>query len=363
VNIVRCVTVFWGLSVFAVSGYGETLEAIRQQFEIYHRFSGEIEILSSDDAKEIDNVLKRTETKRLAVRKKLDKALTERKPNKNLPSPLFAEDYAAPFFHYVAVERASAQRSLQRGNLDEVITSVRYVYRLADELSVSGSLELRTVAALVRLQMIETAQLLVLHPLCQHVHHERLYKILEDQINNRTTDTVIWTRYRDEGKQFFADVTREGLDKTVTPNLLEELAERRAFREYEKAPVECVTHDQSVFLAALEEIVESCSMPFFQRQPVLRQLNQEIRELQGAANEPVFAILLLRDVSSAMRLFAQERSGIETAYIALSISLDDQKRYKMLNFLTGNEYEIRLITDGVMCTYEGNVTPFYVPYR
>jgi hypothetical protein len=350
-------------SILTVSGYGETLEAIRQQFEIYHRFSGEIEILSSDDTQEIDDVLKRTETKRLAVRKELDKALTERKPDRNLPSSLFAEDYAAPFFHYVTVERAFAQRSLQQGKPDEVIPSVRYVYRLADELSASGSLELRTVAALIRLQMLENAQLLLLYPLCRHEHHELLYKILDDQINNRTTDTVIWTRYRDEGKQFFADVAHHGLGKMVSPNLLKEFADSQAFREYEKVPVERAAHDQSVFSKALEVIIESCSVPFFQRQPVLRQLNEEIRELHGTTNEPVFAIRLLRDVSSAMRLFAQERSGIETAYIALSLSLGNQKHYKMLNFLTGSEYDIRLLTDGAMCTYDGNIKPFYVPYR
>jgi len=359
----RCFTVLGVSSLLTFSGYGETLEAIRQQFEIYHRFSGEIELLSSGDTKEIDNVLKRTETKRIAVRNELEKARTERKPDKNLPSPLFAEDYAAPFFHYAAVERAFAQRSLQQGKPDEVIPSIRYVYCLADELSASGSLELRTVAALIRLQMLEIAQELVLHPLCRHEHHEELYKILDDQINSRTTDTAIWTRYRDEGKQFFADVINYGLDKMVSPNLLKEFADSRAYREYGKEPVKRMTHDQSVFDKALEVMIESCAVPFFQRQPVLRQLSKEIQELQDTADEPVFAILLLRDVSSAMRLFAQERSGIETAYIALSASLGNQQRYKMLNFLTGSEYDIRLITDGAMCTYEGNIKPFYVPYR
>jgi hypothetical protein len=64
-----------------------------------------------------------------------------------------------------------------------------------------------------------------------------------------------------------------------------------------------------------------------------------------------------------MRLFAQERSGIEAAHIALSVALGNHNPRRIINFLTGNEYEIRLITDGIMCTYQGNVKPFYVPYR
>jgi len=361
----RCL-VFILFSLPAVHGYGDVLETIRQQFEIYHRLPGEIEILATDDLKEIDNVLKRTETKRLVVRNKLDQ-LDEvpavPPPKRELPSPLFTEDYVAPFMHYVTVERALAQRSLQQGKLDDVLQSFRSVYRLADELAVSGSLELRILAARCRLQMLETAQSLVSHPLCRHEHHELLYKILDDQIKNRDTDEVIWTRYREEGKQFYETIARRGFDPMISPNVQKELMERRALSKYEGAVFERFNHDRSVFLRVSEVMVESCSQPFFQRQPALRQLETELRERRESADEPVFALLLLRDVTSSMRLFAQERSGIETAHLALSVSLRIRSRPIPLNVLTGNEYEIRLIPNGVMGTYEGNIKPFYVPYR
>ena len=359
----HCLTLFFISSVLASNGYGETLEAIRQQFEIYQRLSGEIEILSTDDAKELDNVLKRTETKRLAVRKELDRAQNERKKSRNLPSPLFAEEYAAPFIHYVAAERAFAKRSLEQGKPDDVIPAIQYVYRLAEKLSESGSLELRTVAALIRLQMLETAQLLVFHQNSTQEHHKLLYKILEDQINSRTTDAVIWTHYREEGKQFFADVTKHALDTLISPELLKKLMDKNALSQYQQAAIESVEYDKSVFLHLSEVIIKSCDVPFFKRQPLLRTLDNELRKQRGAAKEPVFALLLLQDVTQSMRLFAQERSGIETAYLALAASQGNQERSKTLNFLTGNEYEIRLIADGVMCTYAGNVKPFYAPYR
>ena len=357
----RCF-VFVVVLIAAVNVYGDVFETVRQQFEIYHRLPGEIEILATDDLKAIDNVLRRTETKRLTVRKELDKALTVQRPKRELPSPLLADDYIASFTHYVAVERAFARRSVQQGKLDDALQSFRYVYRLAEELTASGLLKRRT-AALFRLQMLEIAQSIVSHRLCRHEHHEALYQILNDQINNRETDEIIWKRYREEGMQFFENITRRGFDQMIAPNLLTELMERHAFRAYEKAMVERFNHDRSVFLRVSEVIIESCSHPFFLRQPTLRQLDTELRERRGAADEPVLALLLLRDVTSSMRLFAQERSGIETAYLALSVSLGIRSRQRPLNFLTGNEYEILLITNGVMCTYEGNVKPFYVPYR
>jgi hypothetical protein len=355
--------VFVGFSMLAANVYGEVFDTIRQQFEIYSRFSGEIEILSTDDTREIDNVLVRIETKQQAVRKKLDKLDEIRPPKRNLPSPLFAEDFAAPFIHYIASERAVAKRALQQSKPDDMMQAIRYVYRLTDELAESGSLELRKVAAITRLQMLEHVQSLLLHPLCRHEHHEILHKLFDDQINNRVTDTTIWTRYHDEGKKFFEDAPRQGLDKMVSPKLRKELADKPAFSEYEKSPVERFSHDQSVFRRVSEVIVESCSEPYFQRQPELRTLDKELREQQGTTTEPLFAVLLLRDVSETMRLFAQERSGIEMAHLALSVSLKGQSRNKTLNFLTGNEYEIVLITDGIMCTYKGNIKPFYVPYR
>ena len=359
--LLRCF-VFVVFSITAVNVYGDVFETVRQQFEIYHRLPGEIEILATDDLAAIDNVLMRTEAKRLTVRKELDKALVTQRPKRELPSLLLAEDYIAPFRHYVAIERAFAQRSLQQGKPDDALQSFRYVYLLAEELTASGLLKRRT-AALFRLQMLEVAQSIVFHPLCRHEHHEALYQILGDQISNRETDEAIWTRYRAEGIQFFENITRHGLDPMIAPNLLKELMERHAFREYERAMAERFNHDRSVFLRVSETIIESCSRPFFRRQPTLRQLDTELRERRGTADEPVLALLLLRDVTSSMRLFAQERSGIETAYLALSVSVGIRNRQRPLNFLTGNEYEIHLITNGVMCTYEGNIRPFYVPYR
>ena len=357
----RCFA-FVVVSITAVNVYGDVFETVRQQFEIYHRLPGEIEILVTDDLRAIDNVLRRTEAKRLAVRKALDTALTLQRPKRELPSPLLADDYIAPFTHYVAVERSFARRSVQQGKLDDALQSFRYVYRLAEELTASG-LRKRRSAALFRLQMLEIAQSIVLHQLCRHEHHEALHQILKDQITNRETDEIIWTRYREEGIQFFENVTRHGFDHMIAPNVLKELMERHAFREYEKAITARFNHDRSVFLRVSEAILESCSHPFFLRQPTLQQLDTELRERRGTADEPVFALLLLRDVTSSMRLFAQERSGIETAYLALSVSVGIRSRQRPLNFLTGNEYEIHLITDGVMCTYKGNIKPFYVPYR
>jgi hypothetical protein len=176
-------------------------------------------------------------------------------------------------------------------------------------------------------------------------------------------DQTIWGRYREEGKRFFEETTHSGLEKTVAPNLLKELSDRRALEDYKKRPAKRWAHDQSVFLQVMSAVIESSEMPFYRRQPVLLHLNKELEERRGTTDDPVFALLLLREVSESMRLFAQERTGIEMAYLALSASLQGPQRRKVMNFLVGKEYELPLIPGGNMCTYEGNIKPFYVPYR
>lgn len=350
------------LIAFAVNGYGDTLDTIRQQFEIYHRNPGEIEILATDHIEQIDNVLKRTEAKRLTARKELDKKQTTEQSKKDLPSPLLADGYAMPFIHYVTIERAVAKRALQQGKPDDAMQSIQYVYRLADELSESGSLELRTVAALTRLQMLETVQSLLQNPHCQSEHHILLHTLFDRQAN-RVAEKTIWTRYREEGKHFFEETARSGLEKTVSPDVLKKLLDRNALDEYQKAPVERFSLDQSVFHQVMSAVIESCEIPFYRRQSIIQHLNKELRERKGTATEPVFTLLLLQDVSESMRLFAQEQTGNEMAYLTLSAALNGQSQRKTMNFLTGKDYEFRLIPDGIMCTYEGNIKPFYVPYR
>ena len=376
--VLRCL-VFILCSILAVSVHGDVLETIRQQFEIYHRLPGEIEILATSDTEKIDDVLQRTETKRLAARKALDKTQTvgtqtagaqtagqsAATPKEDAPSPLFAEGYAAPFIHYAAVERAFARQSLQQGKPDEVMQSIQYVYHLADELSEAGPLELRTAAALVRLQTLEIVQALLLSPHCRRVHHEALHALFYRQAS-QVDEKAIWMRYREEGKQFFETTKVRGIDRTVSPNLLKELSGRPAldgYRRTSRTSAERLSYDQSVFLQTMSTVIGWCETPFYRRQPTLQQLNKEVKEQQGTTTEPVFALLLLRDVSETMRLFAQERTGNELAYLALSASLHGPPRRKMMNFLTGNEYEFPLMTGGIMCTYEGNIKPFYVPHR
>ena|GEM_PF-1990302 len=363
--------------LFASNVFGHPFDVIRQHFEIYQRFPGELEIFATDNTEEIDHALNRLKPKRLAVRKALEEnaSVEELDTQPALPTLLFADDWLAPFLDYILAERAFAKRSLQRAagdrvEIDEAVKAVQYAYRLADEFSLSGSMALRRAAARIRLQMLEIAQLIVQHPRCRADHHQALYSILEEQINHRQTDKAIWENYRDEGLRFFTKMETEGADAVIPADVYKKLLDRKAFGDNKtaRAIAERTADDKSVFSRVSSAIIESTSLLYFQRQAILRAFDQEIRQRRGAENEPVVSILLLQDVSEMMQQLAQERSGIETAYLALSASLgypnrNRPDRSKMLNYQTGNAYEIRLIPDGVMCTYQGNIKPFYVPYR
>lgn len=358
----QCCIIF--IILFAGFANADTLETIRQQFEIYQRHSGEIEILSGSNIQEIDNVLDRTRTKRQTVRQELDKMPEEKQSYKGIPSLLIAEHYSVPFSFYVAIERAFAHRSLQQEKPAEAMQSIQYVFRLADALSETESLGLRRAAALMRLQMLETVQTFVLNPHCKQEHHALLYTLFETQLHRRKEpDKITWTHYRKEGERFFDDAKRLGLETMVLPILLKDLLNRHALDGYESKAAERLAHDQSVFLEVMSVIIDSCEMPFYRRQPVIQRLNKELLERQGTQDAPVFAILLLQDVGESMRLFAQEQSRMEMVYLTLAAYQKRQNPHKTMNFLTGTEYQFPLFTGGIMCTYDGNIKPFYLPYR
>jgi hypothetical protein len=354
----NCTVILFSFSCAA--GWGsEPLETIRQQFEIYTRHSGELEILQSGDTKQIDGVLKRTEAKRFTAQKELDKESQKIE----LPHTLFAADYAAPFLHYSAVELAAAKRSLQLGKPDEAVKSIQYIYRLADKLSLSGLFDLRLAAAKIRLQTLELIQTFLLSPICRSEDHQTLYGLFERQINHTPADKVTWTQYQTEGKKFYEKIIQEGFEKTIPQSMLKELLDRNAFDAYQQGTAEQFLRDQTIFLRVMGTVIESCELPFYQRQPVLSQLKLEIQERQGTSAEPVIAGILLQNIAEDMRFLAQERTSREMIYLGLSVSRNGRQRQATRNFLTGKEYELKLIPDGVMCTYEGNIKPFYVPYR
>jgi hypothetical protein len=200
-------------------------------------------------------------------------------------------------------------------------------------------------------------------PCCRHKDHETLYRLFEDQLARRLNDKVIWTQYRQEGEKLYERIFRGGWEQILPYELQQTLTKRNAFASYKKQITVRLKQDRECFRQLMRAVIESCECPYYQRQKVMAVLETELRNRQGTLGAYVFAGLLLQEIPDSMRLFAQERTANEMIYLSLSVSVKGQSQPKAKNFLTGSEYKVQPIPDGIMATYDENIKPFYLPYR
>jgi hypothetical protein len=301
------------------AGLGDILQ---KNFAVYNANKGELELLDGGNAADIDGVLQRTKEKRDAVRQGLDENLRFASPASPAVT-LTAE-------HYCKTERAAAKRALQRGSVDQAAEALQYILQLSQQLCSAGQYDCRLAAAKIRLQTLPALQDVLLHPKTAQKHYTELHEILRQQLDRWTKDKDIFAEYKTEGLRVYQVTDAEKQDKNV-------------------------------FERAINVIIDSCELPYYQRQPVLRELKAQMGSEYSVSKD------LLKVIPDAMELLALERTQCEMTYLGLSIALGQErianKTLPPLVPLTGEGYETKLITGGIMITYPGNAKACYVPYR
>ncbi|MDR3182038.1 MAG: hypothetical protein LBT89_03810 [Planctomycetaceae bacterium] len=306
------------------SGSAEELgQLLQTHFAIYNRNQGELELLDGSNTADIDGVLLRTAEKRNAIRQAVQDNVRFENPSAQTV-PLLAE-------HYGKTEQAAAKRSLQRERIDQSVEALQSLFQFSQQLCDAGQYDCRLTAAKLRLQGIPLVQDVLLHPKTRHTHYVGVYEMLRVQLDRWTKDKDIWTEYKTECLRVYA--------LTDTPQ-----------------------QDKPFFEKAVNVMIESCSLPYYKRQPVLRQLKEQVR-----SGTPAISKDLLKVIPDAMEQLALERTQCEMLYLGLGIALRKEQRVvhtqPPLVPLTGETYSIKLITGGIMITYPGNVKACYVPYR
>jgi hypothetical protein len=329
------------LGVIPTMFAGDVGAVLQKHFAVYRDNVGELEILEGDNEKDIDGVLKRTAEKCDAVRNTLDGNHCV-----FIEQDIFVLCAAE---YYCTVERAKAKRALQNAQIDSAIRALCYTLHLAECLCKADAAlqapprtatiyDARLAAAKLRIQTVPVIKDALLHPAMTEKHYTVLHELLRRQLDRWTKDQNVWTEYKAECLRVYRLPAMQA---------------------------ESAAQDKPVFERAVDVIIASSALPYYKRSPVLQKLKEQIAK--NERQETDMSRRLLEVIPDAMELLALERTQIEMIYLGISIALGHERGTYTgkppLVPLTGEEYEIKLITDGIMVTYPGNAKACYVPFR
>ncbi len=341
---------------------------------------GEWQIPAADlDA--VQPTLERLEPKRQSIREKLlqeDVCFSFEFLHPENQEAVPTGDSADFLSDYLLLEEFAIAKALRNGDMDEAITSLSFVFRLAQLAAEVPSPSIRMRAAECRIRAIDILQTLLQNTHCQGPHAQRTLGMLQEQLDAWTPESVAWKGDRASGMKVFNLVRQYGLLGALEPDEIDELIERGLIqtREIKEGPNkgeerevgDKLRDDEIYYLKTMTTLIAACDEPFFKRTAVLQNIEKERQAWYDTSEEKTVSELLLRFFSQSMERFALDRAKCEMAVVALTTSLNRQMQVGV-NPLSGDKYDVHRIQDTtengsrrmVVVSFTGNVHPFRIP--
>ena len=287
--------------------------------------------------------------------------------------------FESDFLQIVAIaaglEACYAAEHLANDRVDDAVTSVETMLALANHLSWEKHVSSRVLAAQIRGDALNVMGGLVGHSQAQPQHAERLLGFVQAQLDNWPADSRAWVGDRAIALHFY-EVTRAGhLVSMLSAVELSAFVRDKKIRQLKHASSSELDADQRFYLDAMHQVIASCSegspaaksVPYFRRQQVFTDIEQELTNRTDTASYPMIAgQILLTDLRRSQQVFVRDRARTEAWALALAASLGKPlKRYE-INPGTGKPYDVRLMrrlvaVRGVATGIEDLDAPVMVP--
>lgn len=333
---------------------------------------GEVWGISDETLEQLSEVLPRFETKRLTIRNILNRSdscfyfLFEHDEEFGEIIDLQAANYLED---YLLLEEYAIAAALRDNRMEDALDSLVYVFRIAQLASAIAVPAARSQAALIRLRAVDVMQTIVLNPKFNKRYLNGLYSMLKEQLEYWTPDHAVWVADRASGLKTYHRILQYGLEAALTPEEIQELEKRDLLtfiaRKHKKRKKNTVDNpnktedteaneiketiilknnfhfghvsDELFYLRSMQKVIDAGKKPFYQRIPLLSEVNDEVVREMGKESAPVIAEILLRGIVHSMRLHAQDRASCEMAFLAMSVSLEKP----MLKSLISNPFSAK----------------------
>ena len=277
---------------------------------------------------------------------------------------------------YALLEEYAIARALLDGDIDTAIDALAYIFRITQLASTLGNVGVRGDAAMVRLRAFDVMQRVILDAKFEKKHMNRLREMLMEQRDHWTTEYFTWFGDRASGLMLYQRIFVDGPINALTPAELAVWEKReiyssedagrlqnvfvRAFRKYHEA-------DAAFYLQSMQKILNISDKPLVGRLDVLNKINRDIlaaqdkRDKDEISMEFFVANLLLQDVDRMMRIFVQDQSALDRAYVAMLLSLGQNNTNGFSDPATDKPYEVHKENGWLSISTANLPRPFRVP--
>ena len=267
---------------------------------------------------------------------------------------------------YALLEEYVIAQALHDGNIHEAMEALAYTFGIAFLASQLADVGVRADVAHVRLRAFDVLQRVVMDPKFERQHMVSLRNILLQKYQTRTPEQTAWFGDRADGMMKLHHIMMDGIG-ALEPVELEWLKLRGAENDFRRRPRKYHEADMLFFLQSMQKVIDVSNQPLLKRQDVFNQIHREMRakehtyDKEGFALDPFVSGLRLKDVGDFMHLFAQDRSVLNRAIVAVLHSLGQGNTDNYRDPFTDKPYVVEQ-ADGVLSISAALLPrPFQVP--
>ncbi|MHB0959244.1 MAG: hypothetical protein ACYC0X_23770 [Pirellulaceae bacterium] len=247
-------------------------------------------------------------------------------------------DQATAMHRLEAVGVAEALRANKPG---ETILPLRNMFRIDKHLADLKHVVSRLTAAELRGETLRAAEAVAGHPQATAKLLHLLLQLVNQQLTDWPSDADAWIGDRAMGLHAY-EMVREGqLLSLLTVQEIRKLGQRQEVDAFTQAVTNSLDSDELFYLQSMRSIIDSCSQPYYQRQPAIAAVAANLDQLRDTPHYPLFAAqVLLVDLGQGLRLQALDRARCEAFSMALSAATGSTVTPLPVNPLTGNPFDL-----------------------
>jgi hypothetical protein len=259
------------------------------------------------------------------------------------------------------LEEYSIAKSLLKGDIAGATDTLAYIFRLAQLSDAVGLPSVRSDAAMTRLRAIEVMQRIVLDPKFEKIHLIQLHDMLMEQLEQWTSEQRVWFGDRASGIRLYHRIMMTGPEEALEENEVNKLKDRNVYGTFVKNYIQNHANDEIFYLRSMQKIIAASEKQFHLRVEVLNDIQNFLLAKEDTAEEYFVSGFLLADIDRLMQIYAQDQSRLETAVLAMTVSLGIPNKLTFADPFTGKPYEVKQTGGMVIVSAQNKHRPFRVP--
>lgn len=239
------------------------------------------------------------------------------------------------------LEALQAADALQNNRPRDAASALSGMFRITAALNEPKLLAARLTAAQLRGESLQIVAATARHPQADRDLHQRLCRLLNEQLADWPPDADAWIGDRALGMQTYEMVRGGQLLNLLTSQEIETLRGREDQSSWTRRIMKSLDDDEAFYLDTMRTLIESCQEPYPARVPILTECAVRLDRLHDTPRYPLIAAqVLLGNVATAMRRQVADRARCEAWRLALAAATSDAPQPPPVNPLTDTPFAL-----------------------